>query len=104
MVSVPDAPHGGTAREPVLHCHCSAARVAVPFPAGPEASAELLMSDTRAFLRVTEIFHSIQGESSWAGFPCTFIRLTGCPLRCVWCDTEYAFHGGEQVALDDIIA
>ena len=56
------------------------------------------------YLRVTEIFHSIQGESTWAGLPCTFIRLTGCPLRCVWCDTEYAFHGGEKVALDDIVA
>jgi 7-carboxy-7-deazaguanine synthase len=62
------------------------------------------MSDTPAFLRVTEIFHSIQGESTWAGLPCTFIRLTGCPLRCVWCDTEYAFYGGEKLVLDDIIA
>ena len=59
------------------------------------------MSD---FLRVTEIFHSIQGESTWAGYPCTFIRLTGCPLRCVWCDTEYSFYGGEKTALDDLIA
>ena len=56
------------------------------------------------FLRVTEIFHSIQGESTWAGLPCTFVRLTGCPLRCVWCDTEYAFQGGEQVAPEEVIA
>ena len=56
------------------------------------------------FLRVTEIFHSIQGESTWAGVPCTFVRLTGCPLRCVWCDTEYAFHGGERMSLDDIVS
>jgi 7-carboxy-7-deazaguanine synthase len=55
------------------------------------------------FLRVTEIFHSIQGESTWAGIPCTFVRLTGCPLRCVWCDTEYAFHGGEKMSLDQIV-
>lgn len=55
------------------------------------------------FLRVTEIFHSIQGESTFAGMPCTFVRLTGCPLRCVWCDTEYAFRGGEHTAIDDII-
>ena len=55
------------------------------------------------FLRVTEIFHSIQGESTWAGFPCTFIRLTGCPLRCVWCVTEYAFHGGEKIPLDVLV-
>lgn len=55
------------------------------------------------FLRVTEIFHSIQGESTWAGLPCTFIRLTGCPLRCVWCDTEYSFHGGEKLSLEEIM-
>ena len=55
------------------------------------------------FLRVTEIFHSIQGESTWAGLPCTFVRLTGCPLRCVWCDTEYSFHGGERFSLEEIL-
>jgi len=55
------------------------------------------------YLRVTEIFHSIQGESTWSGLPCTFIRLTGCPLRCVWCDTEYSFFGGEKVTLSEII-
>lgn len=55
------------------------------------------------FLRVTEIFHSIQGESTWAGVPCTFVRLTGCPLRCTWCDTEYAFHGGERMTFADIL-
>jgi 7-carboxy-7-deazaguanine synthase len=54
-------------------------------------------------LRVTEIFHSIQGESTWAGLPCTFVRLTGCPLRCVWCDTAYAFHGGERMTLEQIV-
>lgn len=56
------------------------------------------------FLRITEIFHSIQGESTWAGLPCTFVRLTGCPLRCAWCDTEYSFHGGERQSLDEIEA
>ncbi len=56
------------------------------------------------FLRVTEIFHSIQGESTWAGAPCTFVRLTGCPLRCVWCDTEYAFHGGARMTFEEILA
>jgi len=55
------------------------------------------------FLRITEIFHSIQGESTWAGLPCTFVRITGCPLRCVWCDTTYSFHGGERMALDAIV-
>jgi len=54
------------------------------------------------FLRVTEIFHSIQGESTWAGVPCAFVRLTGCPLRCDWCDTEYSFYGGEKMTLDAI--
>ncbi|NIP60561.1 MAG: radical SAM protein [Gemmatimonadetes bacterium] len=57
----------------------------------------------RPWLRVTEIFHSIQGESTRAGLPCTFVRLTGCPLRCVWCDTEYAFYGGERMGLDGIV-
>jgi 7-carboxy-7-deazaguanine synthase len=51
-------------------------------------------------LRVTEIFRSIQGESTRAGFPCAFIRLTGCSLRCVWCDTAYAFHGGRQMTVE----
>ncbi len=61
------------------------------------------MSSDR-FLRITEIFHSIQGESTWAGRPCTFVRLTGCPLRCVWCDTEYAFHGGRRMSIQEILA
>jgi 7-carboxy-7-deazaguanine synthase len=55
------------------------------------------------FLRITEIFYSIQGESTWAGLPCTFVRLTGCPLRCTWCDTAYAFHGGERRTFDHIM-
>jgi len=58
---------------------------------------------TERFLRVTEIFHSIQGESTWAGVPCTFVRLTGCPLRCTWCDTEYAFHGGSRMSFEEIL-
>jgi len=56
-----------------------------------------------ATLRVTEIFHSIQGESSRVGLPTVFVRLTGCPLRCVWCDTDYAFSGGESLTLGDIL-
>jgi len=55
-------------------------------------------------LRVTEIFHSIQGESTWAGLPCVFVRLTGCNLRCAWCDTSYAFAGGTTMTLDAILA
>jgi 7-carboxy-7-deazaguanine synthase len=54
-------------------------------------------------MRVTEIFHSIQGESSFVGQPCVFIRLTGCPLRCAWCDTEYAFYGGNEQSVEDIL-
>jgi len=54
-------------------------------------------------LRVTEIFRSIQGESTHAGRPCTFVRLTGCPMRCVWCDSEYTFTGGEHITLDDVM-
>lgn len=55
-------------------------------------------------LRITEIFHSIQGESTWAGLPCVFIRLTGCNLRCVWCDTAYAFHGGKWMDFSTILS
>ena len=54
-------------------------------------------------LRVTEIFRSIQGESTHAGRPCTFVRLTGCPMRCVWCDSEYTFTGGEHFTIDDVM-
>ena len=54
-------------------------------------------------MRITEIFHSIQGESSYAGQPCVFVRLTGCPLRCTWCDTDYAFYGGQESSIDDIV-
>jgi 7-carboxy-7-deazaguanine synthase len=55
-------------------------------------------------LRVTEIFLSIQGESSHAGRPCSFVRLTGCPMRCVWCDSEYTFTGGEKITFESIFA
>ncbi len=55
-------------------------------------------------MRVTEIFHSIQGESSHAGRPCAFVRLTGCNLRCRWCDSEYTFTGGEKMSIDDVVA
>ena len=55
-------------------------------------------------MRITEIFHSIQGESSYAGQPCVFVRTTGCNLRCVWCDTEYAFYGGRDMSVDEILS
>ena len=54
-------------------------------------------------LLINSIYKSIQGESTRAGEPCTFVRTSGCPLRCVWCDTSYAFHGGERLSLGEII-
>jgi 7-carboxy-7-deazaguanine synthase len=55
-------------------------------------------------LTVNEIFHSIQGESTFAGEPCVFVRLTACDLRCSWCDTAYAFHEGKKMSVDEVMA
>lgn len=63
-------------------------------PTAPQPAATLV---------VTEIFRSLQGESSFAGRPCTFVRLTGCALRCVWCDSAYAFTGGTTRSVDDVV-
>ena len=54
-------------------------------------------------IRITEIFHSIQGETNTIGYPTVFVRLTGCPMRCSYCDTAYAFHGGTKMELEDIL-
>ena len=54
-------------------------------------------------LTVNEIFHSIQGESTHAGRPCVFVRLTACDLRCSWCDTPYAFHEGQKMTVEDVL-
>ncbi|NGY04237.1 7-carboxy-7-deazaguanine synthase QueE [Solimonas terrae] len=59
---------------------------------------------TASRLKITEIFLSVQGESSSVGWPTVFVRLTGCPLRCHYCDTAYAFHGGQWMSLDEIVA
>jgi 7-carboxy-7-deazaguanine synthase len=55
-------------------------------------------------MQVTEIYRSLQGESSYAGLPCIFVRLTGCNLRCTWCDSEYTFSGGHRMSLDEVEA
>ncbi len=62
------------------------------------------MNANDPLLRITEIFKSIQGESTRAGLPCAFVRLTGCALRCVWCDTAYAFHGGGEMPVSEASA
>ena len=91
-----------------------------PFEEGPEIgevepdsheaiidapSYSLRMADrtAEAGVVVTEIFRSLQGESTWSGLPCTFVRLTGCALRCVWCDSAYAFSGGTGLSIDAVL-
>jgi 7-carboxy-7-deazaguanine synthase len=69
----------------------------IPTPAAPETR----VASER--LRITEIFLSLQGESDSIGWPTVFVRLTGCPLRCTWCDTEYSFHGGDWQDIDSIL-
>jgi 7-carboxy-7-deazaguanine synthase len=64
----------------------------------------VLAQQAKEDMVVTEIFKSIQGESTYAGLPCTFIRLTGCNLRCHWCDTAYAFNGGTKLTADQVLA
>lgn len=69
----------------------------------PLRSSQIPVTDPAAGLRITEIFYSLQGEANTAGLPTVFIRLTGCPLRCTYCDTTYSFEGGERWSLDKII-
>ncbi len=66
-------------------------------------SAAAVTQRTAGTLRISEIFHSLQGESTCVGLPTVFIRLTGCPLRCTWCDTAYAFSGGESLDIPAIL-
>jgi 7-carboxy-7-deazaguanine synthase len=53
-------------------------------------------------MQITEIYKSLQGESTYAGLPCVFVRLTGCNLRCTWCDSEYTFHGGKKMTIEEV--
>ena len=55
-------------------------------------------------MQITEIYKSLQGESSYAGLPCIFVRLTGCNLRCTWCDSEYTFSGGRKMSVEEVEA
>jgi 7-carboxy-7-deazaguanine synthase len=55
-------------------------------------------------MQITEIYKSLQGESTYAGLPCVFVRLTGCNLRCLWCDTEYSFYGGKRMMAEQVLA
>ena len=66
--------------------------------------ADLKTPDREVTIRLSEIFFSLQGEAARSGLPTVFIRLTGCPLRCTWCDTEYAFTGGSSTAISNILA
>jgi len=69
--------------------------------AAGDAAIDAAQSPER--LRITEIFHSLQGEADAVGWPTVFVRLTGCPLRCTWCDTTYSFQGGEWRTIDDVL-
>lgn len=79
-----------------------------PYPSDRVAATELDATDlsiesSADTLRISEVFFSLQGESSWVGLPTVFIRLTGCPLRCLYCDTAYAFHGGTLMTIDTLV-
>lgn len=66
-------------------------------------NSQIPVTDPSAGLRLTEIFYSLQGEAVDSGWPTVFVRLTGCPLRCTWCDTTYSFEGGERWSLEQIV-
>src|SRR5205085_6012141 len=99
-------------RKFVAHTHCAgdrrisriASAQAIEFGRGDEKMRHLtLVSTPEPTLTINEIYHSIQGESSWAGWPCVFVRLTFCNLRCNYCDTAYAFYEGEKKRLSEIV-
>lgn len=95
--------------EPGVRRKCDRTGLLDPKVTSMTTSVEELESPSRRIsargqrLKVSEIFYSIQGESTFAGLPCVLVRLVGCQMRCVWCDTEYAFHGGEWMGLDEIV-
>lgn len=68
------------------------------------STSTLEAGKTSRELRVSELYRSIQGESTHAGLPCAFVRLTGCPLRCAWCDSEFAFSGGRRMPIEEIVS
>src|SRR5579872_5119112 len=76
------------------------------FGVAPMASAILYSpgAGTPKFMRVTEIYASVQGETQYAGLPCTLVRTTGCDLRCGYCDSAFSFYGGRELSLDEIVA
>lgn len=76
--------------------------VAVPHAEAGAPQSVQVAAEPR--LRISEIFHSLQGEADAIGWRSVFVRLTGCPLRCTWCDTEYAFHGGQWRTIDEVLA
>src|SRR5260370_19923860 len=61
-----------------------------------------VIENKSAFMQITEIYKSLEGESTHAGLPCVFVRLTGCNLRCSWCDSEYTFQGGRKMAIEEV--
>jgi 7-carboxy-7-deazaguanine synthase len=69
-----------------------------------ESATKRIPESREGMLKITEIFHSLQGEALQAGLPTVFVRLTGCPLRCLYCDSEYAFFGGQWMHIEDILA
>jgi 7-carboxy-7-deazaguanine synthase len=77
---------------------------AAPIIAAGDTVDPAIPAQSEQRLRISEIFHSLQGEADAVGWRSVFVRLTGCPLRCVWCDTEYAFHGGQWRTIADVLA
>src|ERR1700739_1731432 len=72
-------------------------------PAPARVEAESLNFDSRFSSQITKIYKSLQGESTHAGLPCVFVRLTGCNLRCTWCDSEYTFQGGRKMTAEQVL-